>query len=66
MCHPSSDEHSHGIGRQPGNNQEEPMYTNDALKAEVDYRRERLSRDFRRPRTTGTRRHRIHLFSRKA
>jgi hypothetical protein len=43
------------------------MYTNESVKAEVDYRRERLSRDFRRPtRTTGTRRHLVHLFGRKA
>ncbi|WP_277875100.1 hypothetical protein [Kribbella antiqua] len=41
--------------------------TTEAVKAEVDYRRERLSRDFRRPtRSTGTRRHLVHLFGRKA
>jgi hypothetical protein len=43
------------------------MFTNDSLKAEVDYRRERLSRDFRRhARTNGSRRHLNHLFGRKA
>jgi hypothetical protein len=43
------------------------MFTNDSLKAEVDYRRERLSRDFRQHRTSsGTRRHLVHLFGRKA
>lgn len=41
------------------------MYTNESVKAEVDYRKERLARDYRRvTRTTGTRRHRIHLFTR--
>ena len=42
------------------------MFTNESVKAEVDYRRERLSRDFRQHRTTGTRRHLVHLFGRKA
>jgi hypothetical protein len=43
------------------------MFTNESLKAEVDYRRERLSRDFRPNRsTTRNRRNRIHLFGRKA
>jgi len=43
------------------------MFTNDSVKAEVDYRRERLSRDFRQHRTTTrSRRNLAHLFSRKA
>ncbi|MEI8407715.1 MULTISPECIES: hypothetical protein [unclassified Kribbella] len=42
------------------------MYTNESVKAEVDYRRERLSRDFRHHRTTRTRRNLVHLFGRKA
>ena len=42
------------------------MYTNDTVKAEVAYRRERLSRDFRQTRTTGARRTLTHLFGRKA
>lgn len=42
------------------------MFTNDSVKAEVAYRRERLSRDFRQPRTTGARRTLVHLFGRKA
>ncbi len=42
------------------------MFTNESVKAEVDYRRERISRDFRQHRTTSrTRRNRIHLFGRK-
>jgi len=42
------------------------MFTNESVKAEVDYRRERLSRDFRQHRTTRTRRNLVHLFGRKA
>lgn len=42
------------------------MFTNDSLKAEVDYRRERLSRDFRHHRTTRSRRNLVHLFGRRA
>ncbi|MEU8222693.1 hypothetical protein [Kribbella sp. NPDC048915] len=42
------------------------MYTNAAVKAEVDYRRERLSRDFRQTRSTRGRRHLTTLFGRKA
>jgi hypothetical protein len=42
------------------------MYTNDTVKAEVAYRRERLSRDFRQHRSTGARRTINHLFGRKA
>ena len=54
------------VGSKPANNQEEDMYTNDSVKAEVAYRRERLSRDFRQPRSTRTRRNLVHLFGRKA
>jgi len=42
------------------------MFTNASVKAEVDYRRERLSRDFRQHRGTRTRRTISHLFGRKA
>jgi len=42
------------------------MYTNESVKAEVSYRRERLARDFRQHRTTGARRTLNHLFGRKA
>ena len=42
------------------------MFTNESVKAEVDYRRERLSRDFRHHRNTRTRRNLVHLFGRKA
>ena len=67
MCGPTSDEQIEGVGREPALNQtEEDMFTNDSVKAEVAYRRERLSRDFRQPRTTGTRRAIVHLFGRKA
>ncbi|ADB35257.1 hypothetical protein Kfla_6254 [Kribbella flavida DSM 17836] len=43
------------------------MFTTESVKAEVSYRRERLARDYRRTaRTTGTRRHLVHLFTRNA
>ena len=42
------------------------MYTNESVKAEVDYRRERLSRDYRQHRSPQNRRHLVHLFGRKA
>ena len=41
------------------------MFTNESVKAEVSYRRERLTRDYRRfSRKSGTRRHLVHLFTR--
>ncbi|WP_275402599.1 hypothetical protein [Streptomyces sp. SID13031] len=40
------------------------MFTNDSVKAEVSYRRERLTRDYRRTaRKPGTRRSIVHLFT---
>ncbi|MEU4190819.1 hypothetical protein AB0E69_02880 [Kribbella sp. NPDC026611] len=42
------------------------MFTNDTVKAEVAYRRERLSRDFRHQRANRGRRTISNLFSRKA
>lgn len=42
------------------------MFSNASVKAEVDYRRERLSRDFRQTRNTRNRRTISHLFGRKA
>ncbi|GAA2797517.1 hypothetical protein [Kribbella solani] len=42
------------------------MFTNASVKAEVDYRRERLSRDFRPHRTHRSRRSLTSLFTRKA
>ncbi|MFK4082503.1 hypothetical protein ACI2LF_00225 [Kribbella sp. NPDC020789] len=42
------------------------MYTNETVKAEVAYRRERLARDFRQHRSSGARRTLTHLFGRKA
>lgn len=42
------------------------MFTNASVKAEVDYRRERLSRDFRQHRGNRGRRAISHLFGRKA
>ena len=42
------------------------MFSNAAVKAEVDYRRARLSRDFRQHRTTRSRRAIGNLFGRKA
>ncbi|MBP2349516.1 hypothetical protein JOF29_000599 [Kribbella aluminosa] len=42
------------------------MFSNAAVKAEVDYRRERLSRDFRQHRTNRGRRTLSHLLGRKA
>jgi len=67
MCGPTSDEQIEGVGRKPAPHRPEAhMFTQDAVKAEIDYRRERLSRDFRQHRTTGTRRSLAHLFGRKA
>ncbi|WP_272949727.1 hypothetical protein [Kribbella antibiotica] len=42
------------------------MYSNASVKAEVDYRRERLTRDYRQHRSGGARRTLNHLFGRKA
>ncbi|MGW6281064.1 hypothetical protein [Kribbella sp. NPDC055071] len=43
------------------------MFTNESVKAEVDYRRQRLSRDYRQHRsTTRNRRTLVHLFGKKA
>ncbi|GAA1157137.1 hypothetical protein GCM10009630_64060 [Kribbella jejuensis] len=42
------------------------MFSNASVKAEVDYRRERLSRDFRQHRESRGRRTISHLFGRKA
>ncbi|WBQ06274.1 hypothetical protein [Kribbella sp. CA-293567] len=40
------------------------MFTNDSVKAEVTYRRERLTRDYRRSaRKPSTRRSIVHLFT---
>ena len=40
------------------------MFTTDTVKAEVTYRRERLTRDYRRPaRRTRARRPLVHLFT---
>lgn len=66
MCGATSDEQIEGIGRKPTTRQEEHMFTNESLKAEVDYRRQRLARDYRQHRTTRTRRNLVHLFGRKA
>lgn len=66
MCRASSDEQIRGIGKEPRTSSQEAteMFTNDSVKAEVDYRRERLTRDYGRTvRRTGARRHLVHLFS---
>ncbi|TWD79636.1 hypothetical protein FB561_0700 [Kribbella amoyensis] len=43
------------------------MFTTESARAEADYRRERLARDFRRStRRTGSRRHLTRLFTRNA
>jgi len=43
------------------------MFSTESVKAEVDYRRQRLARDYRRSaRTSGNRRHLVHLFTKKA
>jgi hypothetical protein len=66
MCRSSSDEQIRDIDKgsrhhQPGGNQ---MFTNESVKAEVSYRRERLTRDYRRStRKPGTRRSIVHLFN---
>lgn len=67
MCGATSDEQIEGVGRKPARDQEEQqMFTNESVKAEVDYRRQRLARDYRQHRTTPTRRNLVHLFGRKA
>ena len=68
MCGVTSDEQIEGVGRKPARDQEEQqMFTNESVKAEVDYRRQRLARDYRQHRTTTrTRRNLVHLFGRKA
>ena len=67
MCGPTSDEQIYTCRQGAGSNQtEDHMYTNASVKAEVDYRRERLSRDFRQHRSTRNRRAISHLFGRKA
>jgi len=51
MCRPTSDEQVGGIGKEPGHHPplEDMMYTTtQAAKAEMAYRTERISRDFRR------------------
>jgi hypothetical protein len=42
------------------------MYTNDTVKAEVAYRKERLTRDYQQHRSGGARRTLNHLFGRTA
>lgn len=43
------------------------MYTNDSVKAEVSYRKERLTRDYRRTaRQPGARRSIVHLFTKSS
>jgi hypothetical protein len=43
------------------------MYTNESVKAEVSYRKERLTRDYRRStRKSGTRRSIVHLFTKNS
>ena len=66
MCRSSSDAQIRAIDRESMTSSQEAaeMFTNDSVKAEVSYRQERLTRDFRRTRKTGTRRHLVHLFTR--
>ena len=66
MCGATSDEQIEGVGRRPAPTKEMQMFTNDSVKAEVDYRRQRLARDYRQHRSTRTRRNLVHLFGRKA
>lgn len=68
MCGPTSGEQIYTCRQGAGSNEpEDDMYTNASVKAEVDYRRERLSRDFRQHRTSTRGRRTIsHLFGRKA
>ena len=66
MWGPTSDEQIKRVGREPAADQEEHMFTVDTAKAEVDYRRERLARDYRQRRTTRSRRNLVHLFGRNA
>jgi hypothetical protein len=66
MCGTTSDQEIEGVGRSRHTTTEEDMYSNASVKAEVDYRRERLSRDFRHHGTTRVRRNLAHLFGKKA
>jgi hypothetical protein len=70
MCGSSSDEQIQGIDKasmQTAAQEAAQMFSNESVKAEVDYRRERLARDYRRSaRTSGSRRHLVHLFTKKA
>ena len=42
------------------------MFTNESVKAEVSYRRERLTRDYRRTSRTPVTRRIVHLFTKSA
>ena len=67
MCGATSDEQIEGVGREPApHHRRNDMFTNASVKAEVDYRRERLSRDFRHHGNTRVRRNLVHLFGKKA
>jgi energy-coupling factor transporter ATP-binding protein EcfA2 len=67
MCRPSSDEQIRGIDKESRATAQEAdeMFTNQSVKAEVAYRRERLARDYGRStrRTGAARRHLVHLFT---
>jgi len=69
MCQVPSDAQIRAIdneSRQPPPRRH-PMYTTESVKAEVSYRKERLTRDFHRAnRSTRARRHLTHLFTRNA
>jgi hypothetical protein len=69
MCRVPSDEQIRAIDNE--SRQQQPrrhlMYTTESVKAEVSYRKERLTRDYRRAnRSTRGRRHLAHLFTRNA
>ena len=68
MCGPASDEQIGAIDRESMRSSQEAaeMFTTESVKAEVSYRRERLTRDFARTRKTGHRRHLVHLFTRQS
>jgi hypothetical protein len=65
MCRPSSDEQIRDIDREskapPARRHQ--MFTNDTVKAEVSYRRERLTRDYQRTSRKPVSRRIVHLFT---
>ena len=69
MCGSTSDEQIRGIDKESSSTSQEAneMFTDESVKAEVSYRRERLARDYGRShRKTPKRRHLARLFTKNA